>query len=71
MICPFDPRPAQLSSTALLLTHGCWFRPLRLRVSCLVMTPDKGMPRILLKQAKQASPWMMLCGLSVVFNTLG
>src|SRR6516225_2002836 len=29
------------------------------------------MPQILLKQAKQASPWMMLCGVSVVFNSLG
>jgi len=28
-------------------------------------------PQILLKKAKQASPWMMLCGVSVVFNSLG
>src|SRR5262249_18553686 len=32
---------------------------------------DEGMPQILLKQAKQASPWMMLCGVSVMFNSLG
>src|SRR5215472_6676862 len=29
------------------------------------------MPQILLKYAKQASPWIMLCGVSVVFNSLG
>jgi len=30
-----------------------------------------GMSQTLLKKAKQASPWMMLCGVSVVFNSLG
>src|SRR2546430_15800014 len=27
------------------------------------------MPQICLKQAKQAPPWIMLCGVSVVFNS--
>ena len=30
-----------------------------------------GMPQILLKKAKQASPWKILCGICVVFNWLG
>jgi hypothetical protein len=30
-----------------------------------------GMPQILLKQAKQASLWIMLCGVSVMLNSLG
>jgi len=29
------------------------------------------MPQILLKWAKQASSWMMLRGVSIVFNSLG
>ncbi len=29
------------------------------------------MPQNLLKQAKQALPWMILCGVSVVFNRSG
>src|SRR5262245_30361331 len=33
--------------------------------------PFTGDAQILLKQAKQASPWMMLCGISVAFNSLG
>jgi len=28
-----------------------------------------GMSQTLLKKAKQASPWMMLCGVSVVFKS--
>src|SRR5262249_16725438 len=30
-----------------------------------------GIPRILLKQAKQASPWLMLCGISATFYSAG
>src|SRR5256886_16792520 len=42
-----------------------------LRPHNTVPAPSAGMPPILLKEAKQASPWMMLCGVSVVFNSLG
>lgn len=48
-------------------THGCKILyQLRAAVS-----ETGGIPQILLKEAKQASPWMMLCGIVVAFNSLG